>query len=129
MRKRNIQVIVCLNQKEHQHLKKLVKRSGLTRSTYLRHLINGVVPQDAPPPDYYGMMAELREIAALLEAARCDDAVRRLDRAILKISDAVLMPRKRKKGPPQSLLCGEEEQPRSDEPFAARGESDKRRVL
>ena len=90
LRNRNIQVIVRLNRSEKQHLQKLVKRSGLTQSTYLRHLINGVVPQDAPSPDYYGMMAELRNIGTLLEALRCDDAVQRLDRAILHISNAVL---------------------------------------
>jgi len=108
MRKRNIQVIVCLNRDEHLHLKRLVKRSGLSQSTYLRHLINGVVPQDAPPPDYYAMMNELRSVGTILDriaqqaearglpdAAHYDDAVQLLNRAILNIIDAVIMPRKR----------------------------------
>lgn len=142
MRKRNIQIITRLNREEHQHLSKLVKKSGLSQSTYLRHLINGVVPQDAPPPDYYGMMAELRKIGTaldrvaqqaetrgLLDAARYNAEVDELNRAILQIADAVLMPRRRQKGSPQSPLCGGEEQPRSGESFAACGESDKRRAL
>jgi len=108
MRKRNIQVIVRLDGKEHQHLTKLVKRSGLTQTTYLRHLINGVVPQDAPPPDYYRMMEELRSIGTSLDSiaqqaealglpdtARYDEAVQLLNRAILHITEAVRMPRKR----------------------------------
>jgi len=107
MRNRNIQIIVCLNRDENQHLKKLVKRSGLTQSTYLRHLISGVVPQDAPPPDYYGMMAELRNIGVSLnqiaqvanafgfiDAAKYDEAIGQLNRAVVKISEAVLLPRK-----------------------------------
>jgi len=108
MRKRNIQVIVCLDSDEHQRLKNLVKRSGLTRSTYLRHLINGVVPQDAPPPDYYRMMEELRGIGAnlnyiaqvsnalgFIDAEKYDEAVQTLNQALLDIIDAVRMPRKR----------------------------------
>ncbi|MCL1829775.1 MAG: plasmid mobilization relaxosome protein MobC, partial [Oscillospiraceae bacterium] len=101
-------VIVRLDNKEHQHLMKLVKRSGLTQSTYLRHLINGVVPQDAPPPDYYAMMKELRGIGAnlnyiaqlsnafgFIDEVKYDEAVQTLDRALLDIIDAVRMPRKR----------------------------------
>ncbi|MCL2298872.1 MAG: plasmid mobilization relaxosome protein MobC [Firmicutes bacterium] len=85
-----------------------MKRSGLTQSTYLRHLINGVVPQDAPPPDYYAMMGELRSVGAildriaqqaqtrgLLDTERYDQGVELLNRAILNIIDAVVMPRKR----------------------------------
>jgi len=106
MRKRNIPVQIFMNPKEAAHFKKLVKRSGLNQSTYLRHLINGVVPQDAPPPNYYGMMNELRRIGNTLDRAAQQaemqgqsnltlyNAVYRLDQAILTITDAVLMPRK-----------------------------------
>ena len=62
MRKRNIQIITRLNRKEQEHLQALVKRSGLSQEAYIRHLINGVVPNDAPPADYYGMMQELHAI-------------------------------------------------------------------
>ena len=59
MRKRNVHIQFWLDRKEAEILNKKVKRSGLSMSVYLRHLINGVVPQDAPPPDYYAMMREL----------------------------------------------------------------------
>ena len=62
MRKRNIQVITRLNKNEHQRLKNVVKKSGLSQEAYIRHLINGVVPREAPPPDYYEMMRELHHI-------------------------------------------------------------------
>jgi hypothetical protein len=108
MRKRNIPVQIWLDKKEAEHLAKLVKRSGLTQSTYLRHLINGVVPQDAPPPDYFAMMNELRQIGTSLsqmaqvagafgfvDAAKYDESVASLNRTLLRIVDEVRMPRKR----------------------------------
>ena len=99
MRKRNIHIQCWLDKREAEHLRKMVERSGLTREAYLRHLINGVVPQDAPPPDYFGMMNELRQIGNQLDRAvhqpEIANAVQQLDQAILTITDAVLMPRKR----------------------------------
>ena len=50
MSKRNIEIKVRLNRKEAEALNKRVKKSRLSREAYLRHLISGVVPQDAPPP-------------------------------------------------------------------------------
>ena len=52
MSKRNIEIKVRLNRKEAETLNKRVKKSRLSREAYMRHLINGVVPQDSPPPDY-----------------------------------------------------------------------------
>lgn len=56
MRKRNVAILFRLNKKEAEALDKKVKKSGLNRESYLRQLISGVVPRDAPPPDYYAMM-------------------------------------------------------------------------
>jgi peptide subunit release factor 1 (eRF1) len=108
MRKRNIHVQCWLDKKEAEQLQKLVKRSGLTRETYLRHLISGVVPQDAPPPDYHAMMRELRGIGTNLnqlahranalgeiDTARFDVAAAQINWAIVNITNAVLLPRKR----------------------------------
>lgn len=63
MSKRNIEIKVRLNRKEAEILNKRVKKSRLSREAYLRHLIEGVVPQDSPPPNYYSMMRELHGIA------------------------------------------------------------------
>ena len=52
MRKRNVHVQFWLDKKEAEAFNKKVKRSGLSREAYLRHLVNGLVPQDAPPPAY-----------------------------------------------------------------------------
>ena len=53
MRKRNVHIQFWLDKKEAEAFQKKVKRSGLSREAYLRHLVNGLEPQDAPPPDYY----------------------------------------------------------------------------
>ena len=63
MRKRNVAILFRLNKKEAEALDKKVKKSRLNREAYLRQLISGVVPRDAPPPDYYAMMQELHKIS------------------------------------------------------------------
>ena len=106
MRKRNIHIQFWLDRKEAEALDKKVRRSGLSREAYLRHLINGVVPQDAPPPDYFAMMRELHGIGKnlnqiaqkahvlnVVDVQRYDTTARQLDAAIRKITDAVILPR------------------------------------
>ena len=56
MRKRNVHIQFWLDKKEAETLHKRVKKSGLSREAYLRHLVNGLEPQDAPPPDYYACL-------------------------------------------------------------------------
>lgn len=144
MRKRNIRVQLWLNKKEVEALDKRVKKSRLSREAYLRHLINGVVPRDAPPPDYFSMMRELHGIGNnlnqiaqkahtlnVMDVQRYDTAVRQFEAAVRKITEAVILPQPMEKntGSPRSLLRGEKEHPRSGEPFAAGGGSDKRSVM
>ena len=49
MRKRNVPIMFRLNRKEAEALDKKVKKSGISREAYLRHLITGVVPKDDLP--------------------------------------------------------------------------------
>ena len=104
-RKRNNRVQVRLDNKEHQAFLKAVKRSRLSQEVYLRHLINGVVPQDAPPPDYYSMMQQLYRIGTnlnqiaqkahtlnVIDVQRYDAAVRLFEDTVKKMTDAVVAP-------------------------------------
>ena len=104
--KRNIEIKVRLNRKEADNLFKRVKRSRLSREAYLRHLINGVVPQDAPPPDYYSMMQQLYRIGTnlnqiaqkahtlnVIDVQRYDAAVHKFEEAVKQITEAVVSPR------------------------------------
>ena len=106
MRKRNVHMQFWLDCKEADMLNRKVKRSGLSMSANLRHLINGVVPRDAPPPDYYAMMRELYRIGnnlnqiaqkahtlQVIDAQRYDKDYRMLESAIRKITSAVVEPK------------------------------------
>ncbi len=105
MNSRTIEIKVRLNRKEAETLNKRVKKSRLSREAYLRHLINGVVPRDAPPPDYFSMMRELHGIGNnlnqiaqkvhtlnVVDVQRYDTAVRQFEAAVRKITEAVILP-------------------------------------
>jgi peptide subunit release factor 1 (eRF1) len=107
VRKRDVLVQFWLDRKEAERLACMVARSGITRSAYLRQLIGGVVPADRPPPDYFAMMRELHSIGNNLnqiarrahvsgsaDEARYDRNVARLDEAIGRITEAVVLPRR-----------------------------------
>ena len=105
MRKRNVHIQFWLDKKEAEVFNKNVKRSGLSREAYLRHLINGLVPRDAPLPDYFSMMKELHRIGNnlnqiaqkahtlnVVDVQRYDTAVRQFETAVKKITEAVVLP-------------------------------------
>ena len=110
MRKRDVHVQLWLNQKEAEALSRNAEICRLTQSAYLRHLIMGYSPREAPPPDYHAMMRQifhagrsLNQIAIkahvlnVIDAQRYDESVRMLENAILKIEDAVIVPQKMEK--------------------------------
>ena len=105
MTKRNIEIKVRLNRKEMDALTKRVKKSRLSREAYLRQLINGSIPREAPPPDYYTMMRELYRIGNslnqvaqkahtlnVIDVQRYDSSVRQFEAAVKQITDAVVQP-------------------------------------
>lgn len=107
MRKRNIAVLLRLNRKEAEMLNKKVKKSGLSREAYLRQLISGVVPRDAPSPDYYSMMRELHKIGNnlnqiaqkahtlnVMDAQRYDKDMRMFEDAVKRITEGGILPEK-----------------------------------
>ena len=108
MSKRNIEIKVRLNRKEAEILNKRVKKSRLSREAYLRHLIDGVVPQDSPPPDYYSMMRELHGVANnlnqiaqkahvlnVIDVKRYDEGSKQWEAFIREVTAAVILPAKR----------------------------------
>lgn len=105
MRKRNVPIMFRLNRREAEALDKKVKKSGLNREAYLRKLIQGMVPRDVPPPDYYSMMRELHKIGNnlnqialkahtlnVLDVQRYDEALRQYEKTVKLITEAVLLP-------------------------------------
>ena len=107
MRKRNNRVVFYLNDDELAALNRKVQKSALSRETYLRQLINGLVPRDAPPPDYYAMMREIYHIGNninqiaqkahamnVIDTKRYDEGVAEFKMAVRKITEAVILPQK-----------------------------------
>ena len=106
MLNRNIKVTIRLNRLENDRLKKMVKKSGLSQEAYIRHLLDGLIPTDLPPPDYYSMMRELHAIGRNLnqiaqkahvlnaiDIKRYAENAALLRKAIVDISNAVMLPR------------------------------------
>ena len=66
MRKRSNRVEIKLNDDELNHLNKLVKESNLSRESYLRMCINGLVPKPSPSTELIETIGILRQIAESL---------------------------------------------------------------
>jgi len=107
MRKRNKQIILRLNEKEYAQLMIRVKKSGLTRQSYIISIINGYIPTDLPPPDYHLMANELRAIGncfnqiaqkahvlGVIDTQKYDEAFSKFKEMLIKIVEAVNLPRK-----------------------------------
>ena len=82
------------------------KKSGTTKSAYIRQLIVGYEPRESPPADYFAMTRELKEIGSNLnqlafmanatglidEAAYYEnvihlwDSLRRIEKAVLGVT-------------------------------------------
>lgn len=105
IRNRNIKIQLWLNRAEARNLQEKARRSRLSVAAYLRHLINGVVPKEAPPPDFFTMMRELHYIGNnlnqiamkahalnVIDAKHYDDSVLLFEEAVQKILSAVLDP-------------------------------------
>ena len=104
--RRNIEIKVRPNRKEAEALNKRVKKSRLSREEYLRHLFSGVVPQYAPPPDYFDFMRELHgvgnnlnqiaqkaHVLGVIDERRYDEEMRKFDQLVRDITKAVILPR------------------------------------
>ncbi|MEK3899282.1 MULTISPECIES: plasmid mobilization protein [unclassified Paenibacillus] len=108
MRKRDIRVVIRLNEKENKRLLSQVQSSGLSREAFIRLLIQGYSPKELPPPDYYAMTRELHAIGNNLNqlAAKANatghldtfvfqQEADRLRKSVQHIQQAVTAPEKR----------------------------------
>lgn len=107
MAEKKVEIKVRLTPKEAARLQRLVKRTGLSRQAYLRHLIGGVVPQEIPPPDYYAFMERLYRVGNLLEqisrqaqamgminTVQYKEAVGQFHQLVEEVTAAVILPRR-----------------------------------
>lgn len=105
MRRRNIPFIFRLNKQEAEAFRERVRRSGLTQESYVRQVISGKMPRDAPPPDYYAMMKELHKIGNnlnqiaqkahvlnVIDVQRYDRDMKKFEETVRLITEAVILP-------------------------------------
>lgn len=105
MRRRNISFMFRLNEQEAGAFRARVKRSGLTQESYVRQVIRGEIPRDAPPPDYYAMMKELHKIGNnlnqiaqkahvlnVIDVQRYDRDMKKFEETVRLITEAVILP-------------------------------------
>lgn len=53
---------IRFTEKEYERLCKYAEKSGLPKTTYIRHMINGYAPKEHPPADYFKMMKEMHRV-------------------------------------------------------------------
>ena len=63
MRRRNKRIEVKMNDEELKHLNHLVRQSKLSRESYLRMIINGLVPRASPSDELIDTILILRKIS------------------------------------------------------------------
>ena len=106
-RSRKIQIHLYLNEEEAAQFEKLVKKSCVGKSSYIRHLIRGLVPAERPTADFYAVKEELSRIGRnlnqiatkahslnLVDAVRYDAVVKQLWETLKKLNHDVHSPRK-----------------------------------
>jgi len=60
--KRNQAFLVRLSKAELQNLDKRVKKTGMSRETYVRTLLENKIPVEIPPAPYYDLMREVHAL-------------------------------------------------------------------
>lgn len=67
-----MKIQLYLNEKETAALNRRAQQSGLSRSGYLRSLINGRTPRPLPPLDYHLYLNQLSELKQIVLEMRDD---------------------------------------------------------
>ena len=105
MRNRKEQLNVRLTESESEILAHNAERSGLSKSGYIRMLVNGYVPRETPPREYGELMRLMTEIYAVLKEQNTDDVVVQLQQTILRLQAEATLPERRESWP--SPLSGQ----------------------
>ena len=103
MRKRNNLIQIWLSNDELEKLSTQASKCGLSRATFLRHLICGFQPKELPPPDFYPMMRQLyycgnnlNQIAkkahalGVIDAEKYDEAMKLFRESVMNINRAIV---------------------------------------
>ena len=58
-----IRMLFAMTDSQSKKLDTLSKKAGLTRSAYIRRMIDGVVPQERPPLEFHKILQQMRYIS------------------------------------------------------------------
>lgn len=98
---------IRFTEKECERLCKYAATAGLPKTTYIRHMINGLQPKECPKTDYYEFMRELYRLGnnvnqlafmshkfGSLHTARLEETNEALRKLILLITKQMIAPDK-----------------------------------
>ena len=107
MRNHPITFHIRFTEKEYERLCKYAEKSGLPKTTYIRHMINGNQPREKPPIDHWKFMQKfydmgssfdrLRDMAHMqgwIQRISLEETEKAFNRLILQITGAIIMPEK-----------------------------------
>ena len=126
MKERVNSIYVRVTEKEKQRIKNKADECGITISEYLRKRALGYSPKALLPESFYEFSGKLGDLYEQLNKGYSTE----LEERILSLIDEIqfkLLSTERKDetaGSPQSLLCGEKEQPRNNELFGISAENE-----
>jgi len=92
MRTRNIQLNIRLTPSEYDKVKKNSRKANLPISAYIRMLISGYVPKEAPPIEYEQLMKRLTAVHAKLATGQFTNDSAELRQIILQLQAAITLP-------------------------------------
>ncbi len=111
MRNRTKTFSARLSEQEYETLNKVMAKTGLTKSAFIRTVARGYLPKPRPPNGYDEMMSELTEIGTNLydicrvasdsdkvDTTLLKEQAERLDKVILQINNFFTVPDKIKGG-------------------------------
>ena len=94
-RNRNTQLNIRLSESEMDKLTRNARRSGLSKSNYIRMLVNGYVPKESPPIEYNELIKAMTDVYSKLTLQHTDEAAKELQTAILQLQSALTLPERR----------------------------------
>ena len=126
MKERANSIYVRVTEKEKIRIKNKADKCGLTISEYLRKRALGYSPKAILPESFYEFQGKLSDLYKQIDKGYSTE----LEKRILSLIDEIqlkLLSAERKdetSGSPQSLLCGEKEEPRNNEIFGTCAENE-----
>ena len=126
MKERANSIYVRVTEKEKIRIKNKADKCGLTISEYLRKRALGYSPKAILPESFYEFSGKLSDLYEQIDKGYSTELEEKILSLIDEIQLKLLTPERKDEttGSPQSLLCGEKEQPRNNELFGTCAENE-----